>query len=63
MTTKLPPGSPKLTMDGKEQPGGDILSDSDWEELDGTDPADKVRENLAKIAGKRKPASGRSAKG
>lgn len=59
MTTKLPPGAPKLVLDGEPQEG-DKLADSAWEGDE--DPEDQTRENLGKIAKARK-SGGSSTKG
>lgn len=57
MTTKLPPGSPPLEIDGKpESEAGDIISDSAWEGLPDTEAQKQAA--LGRIAKKRQKAAG-----
>ena len=53
MTTKLPPGSPPLTIDGKVYDTSDVLSDSEWEALP-EDKGQQKQQNLGRIARKQK---------
>lgn len=49
MTTKMPPGSPKLEWNGQESGEGDTLSDSSWDDLP-EDQGKAKQDNLRKIA-------------
>jgi hypothetical protein len=51
MTTRLGPGSPKLQDENGKVAGDDVLSDSEWDDLQ---EPDKTQENLSRIAKARK---------
>jgi len=46
----MPPGAPKLTIDGKPVSAGDVLSDSEWEDLPDEEPEERTQTNLKRIA-------------